>query len=131
MKLIATANFRQGPNNPLRLPRDSRHVERGTEFSIGGDLPFEKLSKEQQVLHGQFSHCVCPLDSDQGRQILAECERVKKSAEDMKRAESARNRPHKYWYEKPAGLIAIGVVVGVVVYVLCKYLAHHFPNIFH
>jgi hypothetical protein len=136
MKFIAPSDFSQGLRNPLKLPGGGMHVPKGTIFSIGGDdIPYDRagrgLTGQDLETFRALYHLLVPLDSDQGRQILAECERAKKSAEDIKRAESARNRPHKYWYEKPAGLIAIGVVVGVAVFVLCEYLAHKFPGFFH
>jgi len=57
--------------------------------------------------------------------------KLTRESEKMKGAHSTNNRPHKYWYEKPAGLILIAVVAGVAVYVLCEYLPHNFSNFFH
>jgi hypothetical protein len=135
MKLIATTSFSQGLNNPLGLPSDSRHVEKGTVFSIGGDLPFEKLSKEQQMLFGKIAHCTCPLDTEQGRQILAEVNRLQKSeatlpqkseTENVK-SEKPANNSGDNWRNK----IFIGVCIGLIVLFVGAVLHHFFPNWFH
>jgi len=134
MKYIANSDFSQGPQNPLKRDDGSQYVKRGDVVDIGGELPIEKLPKEQYLLYSNFISRLFLLDSDQGRQIQADCQRLKNLELEKKRAESARNRPHKYWYEKPIGLIGIftfiGVVVGVVVFIVCEYLKHKF-SFFH
>jgi hypothetical protein len=80
MRLIAKSDFSQGPNNPLGIPGGSQHVKRGTIFSIGGDLPREKLSRDDQNFLGGIIHCVCDVDSDEGGRILKELETSAPSA---------------------------------------------------
>jgi hypothetical protein len=123
MKLIATADFSQGPNNPLGLANNSRHVKRGTVFSIGGDLPFEKLSKEQGQLYTSISHWTCLFDSDEGRQILAEIERTKESEKQKIKSNKAANKTGDKWYVK----IIIGVSIAVIVIFIGAMLHHFFP----
>lgn len=53
MKLVATANFLH-TNSEIKLAFDKpqknpRHVAKGARFSIGGDLPFEKLSPRESI----------------------------------------------------------------------------------
>ena len=53
MKLIATSDFRNP--DPLILEAEDSllhesHIHKGCRFSIGGNLPFEKLSASQKKL---------------------------------------------------------------------------------
>jgi len=136
MRFIAPSDFSQGLRNPLKLPGGGMQVPKGTIFSIGGDdIPYDRAGRglsgqDLETFHALY-HLLVPLDSYQGRQIQAECERLKKMEHEMKRAESTRSAPHNYWYEKPVGLIVIGVIVAVAGFVLCEYLAHKFPGFFH
>lgn len=132
MKLIAKSNFSQGLNNPLQLPGGQKHVERGTVFSIGGDLPFEKLSKDEHMLHGQLSHCICPLDSEEGKQILAEVEAQKKlEAEKVKTAHDAIRATADKWYQKPVGIVLLATLGIVLATIIVGILSHFFPRFFH
>lgn len=87
MKFIATRDFSQGPNNPLKTPTGESHINKGTAFYIGGDTPCDRygngLSTEDQKIFQMFtgSGAFVPFDSDQGRQILAGIESAKTSKE--------------------------------------------------
>jgi hypothetical protein len=112
------------------------HVPKGTIFSIGGDeIPYDRAGRgltgrDLETFHALY-HLLVPLDSHQGRQVLGDVQHAKKLAEDMKRAESARNRPRKYWYERPAGIVILAAVAAILAYIVCELIAHHFPHFLH
>jgi hypothetical protein len=112
MKLIAKTGFSQGLNNPLGLPNGSQHVERGAIFSIGEDLPFEQLSKEQQALYGTISHCSCLLDSEEGKRIFEESERTRKIEMQRKRAAS----PKTDWGRLGALIALAALILAALTY---------------
>ena len=74
MKFIAPSDFSQGPGNPLNIPGGLPQVKKGTIFEIGGDLPPEQFSGDDLKIYRQIfaAAMICPLDSEQGRQLAAE-----------------------------------------------------------
>jgi hypothetical protein len=136
MKFIAPSDFSQGLRNPLKLPSEGMHVLKGTIFSIGGDeVPYDRTGRglkgqDLETFHALY-HLLVPLDSEQGRQILEDIQRAKKLAEEAKRAERARNRASKNWYEKPGGIVFLAVTGGVIVVIITAILCHYWPTWFH
>jgi hypothetical protein len=135
MKYIATRDFKQGLNNPLELPDGSRDVKKGTIVEIDGDLPFEKLPKEEYLKYSNFfifPPYLVPLDSDQGRQIQADVEGAKElEAEKMKAAHDAISARTPKWYQKPVGIVLLGAIAIVVAAFALGLLSHFFPRWFH
>ncbi len=70
---------------------------------------------------------------------VAEEERIRKleveKSEAKARDERAKKNAAKEWYEKPRGLIGIGIFIavmgGIVGFIICEYLTHIFPHFFH
>jgi hypothetical protein len=80
MKYIATTNFSQGNKNVLNIPGGGMGINRGMVVELDFDLPITKLPKEDYLKYSVFfgqQPMLVPLDSDQGRQIVAEIERAK------------------------------------------------------
>jgi hypothetical protein len=48
MRLVATGNFRGSPLIKCEKQINPLHVHQGARFSIGGDLPLDKLKPEEQ-----------------------------------------------------------------------------------
>jgi hypothetical protein len=137
MKFISRG-FIQEPGNPLKIPGGGKGVPKCTIFSIGSDdIPFDPTGhglegEDLRIFRALFgAGALVPLESPEGRRILAECEHSKKLEVEMKRVEIASHRPYKYWYERPAGLIAIRVFIGIVVVVAVAWLARYFPQWIH
>lgn len=83
MKFIATRDFSQGLNNPLKMPDGGMHIKKGTCFYIGGDTPCDRygsgLSPDDLKIFRLFAGTgqFVAFDSDEGRQVLADIERAK------------------------------------------------------
>jgi hypothetical protein len=125
MKFIAPKDFNQGPDNPLRIPDGTNHVEIGTVFSIGDDdTPTEELAGEDLKTYKTFLNagCLCPLDSNRGQHILAEVARLKMVEKEM-HDEELGNSGDKWW-QKPAGITALAVI-GVVIVVIVIMIFFH------
>lgn len=83
MKFIATRDFSQGLNNPLKTPTGEMHIKKGTSFHIGGDTPCDKYGnglgaddlKTFRIFTGTGAFVA--FDSEEGRQVLADIERAK------------------------------------------------------
>jgi hypothetical protein len=129
--------FRGDTNNPeflgVAIPPSTPGFKHARSFPKG--FRFEVTDPEhiQRVRQGQFTidddgspeseAAIAKIDAE----VLAETQRLKKMADEMKRAERARNRSHKEWYERPIGLIAIGVAIFIV----GALFAHFSPQWFH
>ena len=50
MKLIALSDFRNTHEIEIENPIHEKHVHMGAIFSIGGDLPLEKMKQEDRLL---------------------------------------------------------------------------------
>ena len=130
MKLISRSQSAfQGQNNTF--------VNEGDEFYIDGDTPEKDLSQRGKEFLGNLragNQFLYP-DTPEAEAFLADLSKRKKVVIEKERAktaaDAARNRANKQWCEKPIGLITIGVVIGVAVFVLCEYLSHKFPGFFH
>ena len=83
MKYIATRDFSQGPNNPLKMPTAEAGIRKGTVFYIGGETPCDKygegLSADNLKIFRMFAGtgAFAPFDSDEAKQVLADIERAK------------------------------------------------------
>jgi hypothetical protein len=83
VKFIATRDFSQGPNNPLKMPDGGMHIKKGTLFYIGGDTPCDRhgagLSPDDLKIFRMFTGtgAFVPFDSEECRQVLADIERAK------------------------------------------------------
>lgn len=134
MKFIVS---RGDTNNPeflgVVIPPSTPGFKHARIFPKGFRFEVTDPKLIQQVRQGQFT-----IDDDGSpkseaeiakidAEVSVELERLKKMADEMKRAERARNRSHKEWYERPIGLIAIGVAIFIV----GALLAHFFPQWFH
>ena len=64
-------------------------------------------------------------------EVSAEIERLKKMADEMKRAKRAKNRASKNWYEKPSGILFLTVTGGVIIVIITAILCHYWPTWFH
>jgi heme oxygenase len=126
MKLIATTSFRLAI-----LPSGSKHVERGTPFSIGGDLPPEKLSKDDYKIYSALldARRICDPNSDEGRQISAEIERTKESEKEKQKQNKKTDRQN--WHKKPVGIFVITVLAGLILWIITEILTHLFPKLLH
>jgi hypothetical protein len=65
------------------------------------------------------------------REVANETQRLKKMADEMKRAERAKNRASKNWYEKPSGILFLTVTGGVIIVIITAILCHYWPTWFH
>ena len=97
------------------------------------DPDFSKASKEklEHLIH--TTQAGSPLFNSASYELQKR--QAERLSQDMKRAECANDPTSKTWYENPVVKIVLGILTtivgGVVVYVLCEYLAHSFPNFFH
>jgi hypothetical protein len=89
------------------------------------DPQFSKASKEdlEHLIHS--TQPGSPLFTSASYELQKR--QSEKMADEMKRGNDARNDSHKLWYERPLGLIAIGVAIFIVT----ALLAHFFPQWFH
>jgi hypothetical protein len=131
MKYIATTDFSQGNKNVLNNSGGGTHIHRGMVVELDFDLPLTKLPKDEylkySVFFGQQPHLV-PIDSDQGRQILAEIQRLK-NAEDVKRAEAAKEQS-----KRNAEKIKIGIAITLTAAAIVAWitiLAGYIIRFFH
>ena len=90
MKLVATSDFKN--THPDKIEVDNAlhpaHVHKGARFSIGGDLPIEKLAASDKMLVGQLNNS--------GRIVYeTQTEAVKKIDEEVARAEESKEKPAK------------------------------------
>jgi hypothetical protein len=134
MRFIAPDDFSQGLRNPLKIPGGAMHVSKGTIFSIGpDDVPFDRagrgLQGEDLETFRTFFGAgrLVPLDSDKGREIFAECERARKLEIEKERSNRDSKRSYKEWYERPIGLI----IIGVIIIIIGGLLTHYFPQWLH
>jgi hypothetical protein len=126
MKFIAPKDFSQGSGNPLKIAGGGTHIKMGSIFSIGDEcVSVEQLGVEDLRTYRTFfsAGCLCPLDSNRGQHVLAEVERLRELEEKVM-AEERQNDPANKWWKKPAGVITLVAIGGVVMAVLAVILVH-------
>ena len=138
MKFIVS---RGDTNNPeflgVVIPPSTPGFKHARIFPKGFRFEVTNPKLIQQVRQGQFT-----IDDDGSQkseaeiakidaEVSAEIVRLKKSADEMKRAERARKTADKNWYEKPVGIITISVIGAVIVLFIAALLAHNWPTWFH
>jgi hypothetical protein len=127
MKFIAPKDFNQGSGNPLKIAGGGTHIKMGSTFSIGNEcVSVEQLGVEDLRIYRTFfsAGCLCPLDSDRGRHILAEVEMLRELEEKTMEMER-QNDPANKWWKKPTGVITLVVIGGAVVAVLAVVLIRY------
>jgi len=134
MKLISRSQSAfQGQNNTI--------INEGDTFYIDGDTPEKDLSQRGREFLGslrsgkQFLYPDTP-EAEEFLKKLAEKKKLEvKKSEAKARDERSNKKAAKEWYEKPRGLIGIGIFIavmgGIVGFVICEYLTHIFPHFFH
>ena len=113
------------------------HIERGREIELPFDLPITKLPKNEYLKYSVFfgqQPMLVPIDSDQGRQIVAEKERAKKlEAEKVKEANKAIKveiiEANEKWHQKPFGIIFLTVLALTIAAIVWVILQHYFPKL--
>jgi hypothetical protein len=98
---------------------------RATRLDFMSDPQFSKSSKEdlEHLIHS--TQPGSPLFTSASYELQKR--QSEKMTHEMKRAADASKHSHKAWYERPLGLIAIGVAIFIVT----ALLAHFFPQWFH
>src|SRR5690348_959486 len=82
-------------------------VSEGDVFYIDGDTPEKDLSQRGREFLGSLrsgKQFLYP-DTPEADEFLAQLAKRRKLDAEKKREETARNRPHKYWYERPIGIV--------------------------
>ena len=132
MKFVAPKDFSQGLQNPLKISGGAMHVPKGTIFSLGGDTAKEQLTGEDLQTYRTFfgAGCLCPFDSDEGRQIMAEVKRLKE-IEEKANKDKFKNNPENRWDKKPFGAVVLTVFGGFILLIIAAILAHYLPKWFH
>ena len=116
-------------------------VYEGDTFYIDGDTPEKDLSQRGKEFLGSLrsgNQFLYP-DTPEADEFLTQLAKSRKSETEKKdakaREERAKKNAEKEWWEKPRGMLAIGIAIGFVagvgVFVFCQYLIHRFPSLFH
>jgi hypothetical protein len=138
MKFVVS---RGDTNNPefigIEIPPSTPGFKHARIFPKGFRFEVTDPKIIQRVREGQFTieddgspkseAEITKIDAE----VSAEIERLKKMADEMKRAERARKAASKNWYEKPVGIITISVIGAVIVLFIAALLAHYWPTWFH
>jgi hypothetical protein len=130
MKFIAPKEFNQGLGNPLGIAGGDPHIKIGTIFSIGDDFTsVDQLEGEDLKLYQKFfaAGCLCPVDSDRGRHLLAEVAMLKE-LEEKATEEERLHDPGNKWWKKPAGITTLTLIGLLIAVGLVVILVHYFSS---
>lgn len=89
MKLVATSDFRISDPSAIEVESESlheNHVHKGARFSIGGDLPFEKLPANAKKLVVELNVSGRIVSTDQTEKVKAIDAEVAQEAKAAKKA---------------------------------------------
>ena len=110
MKFIATRDFSQGLQNPLRRADGSQHLKRGDVVDIAGDKPITERPKDEYLLYSPFFSdppLLVPLDGIEGRKISAEIKQV------QERSRQSTPKPKTDW-TRLAVWIALATLLAMI-----------------
>jgi len=118
MRFVATRAFRNNCELEIKGALHPDHVHKSAVFSIGGDLPLERLTPSEQNLVSQLRSAECICDADDAERVRVVGDEI---ATEEKREKRARKEPwiraHKIQVIQ-AFLAGCAVVAAIIMVIL-------------